>query len=205
MASIPRHFFIASIFLGLLFIRANARPGVHFHPCKTIFISYTISSIKSPLSENPNDPNPSGFFTIFSEIREFNPRIILPSVELIGDDGRPDLRHPIRHFHGEDVVKSDIVRPPYPFGFGSIRERTKDILSVVVALLFGVGCGALTSATMYLAWSLITNRFEFNDSEREGEDGDDSDGFGDYDVKKLGYVKIPDDTVAVAAPVKQVV
>ncbi|KAG2722800.1 hypothetical protein I3760_02G142900 [Carya illinoinensis] len=33
----------------------------------------------------------------------------------------------------------------------SLRDRTKDILSVVVALLFGVGCGALTAATMYLA------------------------------------------------------
>ncbi|XP_042508260.1 uncharacterized protein LOC122084239 [Macadamia integrifolia] len=205
MASLPRLFLIAFVFLGFIAIGTNARPGLHFHPCKTLFISYTISSIKSPQSRNPNDRNPSRFFTIFSEIREFHPRIILPSVELITDDGRPDLRRPIRHFRGDDVVKPDIARPSYPFGFshfGSLRERTKDILSVVVALLFGVGCGALTSATMYLAWSLITNRFEFNDSEREGEDGDDSDGFDDYDVKKMGYVKIPDDTVAVQ--VKQV-
>ncbi|KAJ4975056.1 hypothetical protein NE237_008230 [Protea cynaroides] len=178
MASISGRFLIGFIFLGLLAIGTNARPGVHFHPCKTLFISYTISSIKSPLSEDPNNPNPSGFLTVFSEIREFNPRIILPSgpsVEFIAHGGRPDLRHPIRYSHGNDVVKPDIGRPPYPFGFfgiGSLRERTKDILSVVVALLFGVVCGALTSATI------------------------------DYDVKKMGYVKIPDDPVA--APVKEV-
>ncbi|XP_042500528.1 uncharacterized protein LOC122078563 [Macadamia integrifolia] len=202
MASTPLPLLIASVFLSFVAIGANARPGIHFHPCNTIIISYTISSIKSPHLENPSGRNPSGFLTIFSEIREFNPRII----EFIAQDDRPVLPLPIQYSYREDAVKPDVDRPPYPFGsFGitSLRERTKDILSVVASLLFGVGCGALTSATMYLVWSLITNRFEFNDSDREGEDGDDSDCFCDDDMKKMGYVKIPDDPVA--APAKEVV
>ncbi|KAF9603578.1 hypothetical protein IFM89_037077 [Coptis chinensis] len=78
----------------------------------------------------------------------------------------------------------------------SLRERTKDILSVVVALLFGVGCGALTSATMYLAWSLITNRFE-----ESHDDGDFSDDDDVASFKKMGYCKIPDDAAKAPAPV----
>ncbi|XP_043717930.1 uncharacterized protein LOC122665861 [Telopea speciosissima] len=208
MATTSRLLLIASIFLSLLAIGANSRPGIHFHPCNTLFISFTISSVKSPHFRNPNGPNPSGFFTIFSVIREFNPK----NIEFIDHDDRPVIHHPvwdqlpIQHSYRDDVVKPDIVRPMYLFGsfsIGSLREHTKDILSVLVSLLFGVGCGALTSATMYLAWSLIINRYGFNDSEREDEDGDDSDCFSDYDVKKMGYVKIPEDPIA--APAKEVV
>lgn len=79
-----------------------------------------------------------------------------------------------------------------PFGFlsydfSSLRDRTKDILSVVVALLFGVGCGALTAATMYMVWSLFSNRYDYHDSYDDdyvAEDEIDS-------PKKMGYVKIP--------------
>ncbi|KAE9606069.1 hypothetical protein Lal_00024537 [Lupinus albus] len=46
------------------------------------------------------------------------------------------------------------------YDFSSLRDRTNDIISVVVALLFGVGCGALTATTMYLAWSIFANLYE---------------------------------------------
>ncbi|CAI0627082.1 unnamed protein product, partial [Linum tenue] len=92
-----------------------------------------------------------------------------------------------------------------PFGLSSheissLRDRTKDILSVVVALLFGVGCGALTAATMYLVWSLFAVRSaayydELYDDEEEEEE---------EDAKKIGYVKIPE-AEKVAAPAKAVV
>ncbi|PIA60687.1 hypothetical protein AQUCO_00300300v1 [Aquilegia coerulea] len=91
------------------------------------------------------------------------------------------------------------VLPSFGGVTSSLRDRTKDILSVVVALLFGVGCGALTSATMYLAWTLITN----HDSDFSSDDED-------VNPKKMGYCKIPDDVppVIVAVPAlaaKQVV
>lgn len=81
-----------------------------------------------------------------------------------------------------------------PLGFSSysttsLRDRAKDILSVVIALLFGVGCGALTAAAMYLLWSLVATRFEYHygfEGEEDGEDADDV-----FSPKKMGYAKIP--------------
>lgn len=77
------------------------------------------------------------------------------------------------------------------FGISSLRDRTKDILSVVLALLFGVGCGALTSATMYLVWSVITSRYEIREAGSDSEESDDE------NPKDMSYVKIP------AAPAKE--
>ncbi|KAG9154699.1 hypothetical protein Leryth_019039 [Lithospermum erythrorhizon] len=67
----------------------------------------------------------------------------------------------------------------------SMKDRSKDIMSVVGALLFGMGCGALTAATMYLVWSLFApNRFEFEESDDEEFDGEDDDEL--YNPKKMG-------------------
>ncbi|XP_019243049.1 PREDICTED: uncharacterized protein LOC109223264 [Nicotiana attenuata] len=85
----------------------------------------------------------------------------------------------------------------------SVRDRSKDIMRVVGALLFGVGCGALTAATMYLIWFLFwPNRFDFEDSEDDSDD--------DVSPKKMGYVAIPtkvvdDELKKAAAPAKEVV
>lgn len=68
----------------------------------------------------------------------------------------------------------------------SLRERSRDILSVVVALLFGVGCGALTAATLYLVWTLFSARFEYNRASFEEDESDE-----EFSPKKMGYVKIP--------------
>lgn len=74
----------------------------------------------------------------------------------------------------------------------SIRDRTKDIMSVVGALLFGVGCGALTAATMFLIWSLFSpHRFEFEDSDDDADDDDDD----KKSHQKVAYVTIPEDDV----------
>jgi len=62
---------------------------------------------------------------------------------------------------------------------------------VVGSLLFGVGCGALTAATMFLMWSLFApNRFDQlrNESDDEFEEGDSDD--DDVSPKKMGYVAI---------------
>ncbi|GFP94180.1 hypothetical protein PHJA_001562500 [Phtheirospermum japonicum] len=58
----------------------------------------------------------------------------------------------------------------------SIRERTKDIMSVVGVLLFGVACGALTAAGMYFLWALYSpSRFDFGDVSSSSDDDDDDD------------------------------
>ncbi|KAL0008979.1 hypothetical protein SO802_010481 [Lithocarpus litseifolius] len=45
-------------------------------------------------------------------------------------------------------------QPLASYDFSSLRDLTKDILSVAVALLFGVGCGALTAAWSF--WCRIS-------------------------------------------------
>ncbi|KAG6438446.1 hypothetical protein SASPL_103389 [Salvia splendens] len=83
----------------------------------------------------------------------------------------------------------------------SIRDRTKDILSVVGALLFGVGCGALTGALMYFLWALFfPSRFDFDDLSDDEEEEDVA-----AAKKKLGYVAIPAIAENHAPPAKEVV
>ncbi|KAB2087737.1 hypothetical protein ES319_A04G124400v1 [Gossypium barbadense] len=48
--------------------------------------------------------------------------------------------------------------PKPSYAFSSLRDRSRDILSVVVALLFGVGCGSLTAAAIYFVWIIFTAR-----------------------------------------------
>ncbi|PIA41008.1 hypothetical protein AQUCO_02300052v1 [Aquilegia coerulea] len=214
-------------------IGANARPGVHFHPCKTIFISsFTVSSYKfqnpNPNNQiqNPNNQfeiqiqNPPRFFTIF----DFYPTQKQEEIQLQQQPFEIFLDRRLPSFNSEQFLLPRSVIPfrlekPAPrhpaavlpsFGgvTSSLRDRTKDILSVVVALLFGVGCGALTSATMYLAWTLITNRYQAHRDYQDDSDFSSDD--EDVNPKKMGYCKIPDDVpaviVAVPAPAaKQVV
>lgn len=168
------------LLLSLLAISATARPGRPFHPCQTLilFSTSTISSsfplLQNPDNSSPQNPNPNNNFrrsqsiTLF--ITEIRPVDFYPSIPTI-DQNRDD----------SSLYTS------------SFRDRTRDILSVVGSLLFGVGCGALTAATMYLMWSLFAaNRFDLRDDSDDESDGDE-DGFEGDDVspKKIGYVAIP--------------
>lgn len=71
-------------------------------------------------------------------------------------------------------------------------------MSVVGALLFGVGCGALMAATMYLVWSLFSpDRYNF------GGDSDDDESEDEDKAKKMGYVAVDTENFA-SNPAKQV-
>lgn len=176
-----------SILVGLLSIAACARP------CKTLFISYSFSSFNKPLLTHQNqnnlpDDSSSNEFLTFTEIRVFNPKIYEFSA-----DGRGNL---VR----DDEAEIDGALPfASSSSFYGISQRTKDILSVVVALLFGAGCGALTAVAMFFAWSLFSSRYYDHGFDGDENDDDDDD---DLSPKKMGYVKVPAD--APAAP-KQVV
>ncbi|KAG2672476.1 hypothetical protein I3760_13G043200 [Carya illinoinensis] len=134
MASLTQRLFLLQmVILSLSIISTNARP------CKTLFVSSYSFSFKQ-------NPSSSGVVTVVTEIGRFSPRPTL------------DRAFPSEIFVfpvNDEVQDRPIERDDMPFGLGydysSLQDRTKDILSVVVALLFGVGCGALTAATMYLA------------------------------------------------------
>ncbi|KAM7519910.1 hypothetical protein LguiB_018872 [Lonicera macranthoides] len=167
-----------SMLLLLLSITADARPGRHFHPCKTILFISSSSSYYNhhhlDHNHNPNLPlpNPSSsngphqfltFFFFTDNIQQFNPQPSLPR-----------------------RIIDPIEKPQTPL---DLYSSSMDIMSVVGALLFGVGCGALTASTMYLIWSLFSpNRFEFADSDDEYDEEEDVD---DVSPKNMGYVAVP--------------
>ncbi|XP_010933269.1 uncharacterized protein [Elaeis guineensis] len=174
--------------LSLLSAAATARPGAHFHPCNTLLISYTISSSSSSSSGGslvgePAKTHPTGFFAVY--------RIVTPFPPLFAASSFGDLYIRPAQIRRPDLPRRAAALPTEPiataFGFSSLQERAKDILVVVVGLLFGVGCGALTAATMYLIWSLVTNRYEICGADGYSEDEEEV----DESPKKSGYVKIP--------------
>lgn len=173
MASLLR-FFIAAVIV--LFALSTAT--VSARPCRTFIIS----------SYSFRNPSSNTYATI-TEIRSLTPLYI---------NNKPYeifLDRPIHHQNMELETESQSVsHPRAPLGFStagydlsSLRDRTKDILSVALALLFGVGCGALTAATMYLVWSVFSARHDF----RSAAYGEFSDEDEIESPKKGGYVKIP--------------
>ncbi|CAN1160781.1 hypothetical protein LINPERHAP2_LOCUS23554 [Linum perenne] len=208
MASTSRHLAGILIIIGFLSVAVSAG-----RPCKTLYISSYSVSVR-PI-HSFRFPNPSlgrrsaGFVAIFTEIGHRSSSssdgvmisdraVVLPESE----DFRP------RFVHEREQEKQNYASL-LPFGISShsissLRDRTKDILSVVVALLFGVGCGALTAATMYLVWSLFAARSaayydELYDDEEEDEEEE------DFSPKKMGYAQIPEAEKVAPAPAKSVV
>ncbi|KAG6510043.1 uncharacterized protein LOC121974835 [Zingiber officinale] len=164
----------------LLAASAAARPGVPFHPCNTLFITYTFSATDAAL---PGDHRVSGSLSIYR---------IITSARTSDADPRPTMI-PRAGF----LLPHHEVAPAEPasVGFSSLQERAKDILVVVIGLIFGVGCGALTASTMYLVWSLVAHRHEISGSDAYIDEDD-----VDENPKKAGYVEIPaTDSVSSAA------
>ncbi|EXB86771.1 hypothetical protein L484_007795 [Morus notabilis] len=152
-------------------------------PCKTLWVSSYSFSLRQ-------QPSSSGSVTVFTEISHFRPLLPADAAFFIDVDDRPELsQFQLQQQQQQPQPQPQQLLPRIQpllssaaADLSSLRDRTKDILSVVVALLFGVGCGALTAATMYLAWSLFSTR---NDYSEEFEDAD------ELSPKKMGYVKIP--------------
>ncbi|CAN1123026.1 hypothetical protein LINPERPRIM_LOCUS3010 [Linum perenne] len=186
MASTSRQLPVAfllllAVLIGFLSVTVSAG-----RPCKTLYISsYTVSvrPLHTFRFPNPSLGRRSGFVAIVTEIGHQSS--LESSSDMIVDQEQEGFNRIL------------------PFGISShdissLRDRTKDILSVVVALLFGVGCGALTAASMYLVWSLFAARSGayYDESDYEEEE--------DASPKKIGYVAIPE-AEKVAAPAKTVV
>ncbi|GAV61718.1 hypothetical protein CFOL_v3_05244 [Cephalotus follicularis] len=197
MASTIKH---QLIILAALIVFLSISTTITARPCKAFFIASYSFSLKS---NNPNpNPNPNDLI-FFDPIRSRSLTIFTSQFPDPSEDIRIFLD---RHLPFDHIVQQNrrqqqpqpLPSSSLPFGFPSfsddltsLRDRTKDILSVVVALLFGVGCGALSAATMYLVWSLFASRSDYLHQRYEFHD-DDVDEEADVSPKKMGYVKIPD-------------
>ncbi|CAN0913880.1 hypothetical protein LINGRAHAP2_LOCUS28197 [Linum grandiflorum] len=198
-------FLLFTVLIGFLSSSASAA-----RPCKTLYISsYTVSV--RPL-HSFRFPNPSlgrrsaGFVAIVTEIGHQSSSLDSSSDLIVDRAVFPGFVHRREEQQQQQQQEQGFARL-LPFGvsshdISSLRDRTKDILSVVVALLFGVGCGALTAASMYLVWSLFAARSGasyYYESDYDEEEEDD-----DASPKKNGYVAIPE-AEKFAAPAKAVV
>ncbi|XP_057724749.1 uncharacterized protein LOC130940579 [Arachis stenosperma] len=188
------HPVLSAVVLGLLV--ALSTPGASARPCRSFLISsYTFSL---PSSDDPSLPS-SSTLTTFAEIYSFRhfPAKVFFTRSI--SDSSVGMTEPHR--------RSPETRPAATLGFsaeefGSLRDRTKDLLSVVAALLFGVGCGALTATTIYLVWSSFSSRHDY----RYDDYLDDEEDEKINSSKKLGYVKIPEaEAEAIPAPTKDAV
>nr|KYP76046.1 hypothetical protein KK1_020267 [Cajanus cajan] len=157
-----------AVVLGAFLLSLSAAPATA-RPCRTFIIS----------SYSFRNPSSNTFATI-TEIRSFTPLYVSDS---------NDLFFPTRpRIEAERVNPRASLGFPSAYDFSSLRDRTKDILSVALALLFGVGCGALTAATMYLVWSVFATRH--HDYRATYDDDSSSEDDEIQTTKKLGYVRI---------------
>ncbi|XP_072984385.1 uncharacterized protein [Typha latifolia] len=138
---------------------ASARPGVAFHPCNILLISF---SADNNIADAYFFRHPSAIFSIYRVITPFHPSPV-------------DLDRAVL------IRRANLPAAAEKVGVSSPRNRAKDVVVVAAGLLFGFGCGAVTAAVMYLAWSLVADRYEIY----EEEDDDDE------CPKKAGYVQIP--------------
>ncbi|PIN03794.1 hypothetical protein CDL12_23676 [Handroanthus impetiginosus] len=199
-----------ALLFSLLAATASARP------CKTLFyFSATTTTTYYPSNSLPRNPN------VDSLPRNQNPRYLTLIFTSTTTNRFPEPR-PSINFDSKPALADDsqssstMTSSDFPLKFyssvsSSIRDRTKDIISVVGALLFGVGCGVLTAAIMYFVWALFYHcRVDFEDASSSSDDDDDDDVAAAK--KKLGYVAVPtklkvvdDDLKKPAPPAKEVV
>ncbi|XP_051118538.1 uncharacterized protein LOC127242872 [Andrographis paniculata] len=202
----------SSLPLLLLLVAAAAATTAAARPCKTLFyFSATTTTTFYPNANSlPEDVNPNYIF------RDLSPRYLNLVFTSATDNRVPDRFASINFdSNGDDSQSSSMIASSgLPLKFyssvsSSIRDRTRDLMSVVGALLFGVGCGALTAAVMYLVWALFSDRrLEYEDV----SSSDDEDDEISAAKKKFGYVAIPADAKVVedeikkpAAPAKEMV
>ncbi|KAK4274965.1 hypothetical protein QN277_018118 [Acacia crassicarpa] len=176
---------LIAVLLGFLALSTSATA----RPCRTFFVSFYSVSV--------GRHSPAATLTAFEEIR---------SLDFVGnnDDNHdnPSLAaviffdsalsgHPLEEDEHETKIELQMSQIRVSFGFSSrnfssFRERTVDIVSVVLALLFGVTGGALTATGLYLIWFVLSDRYDNRDSYYDYSDDDE-----EIDSpKKSGYVKI---------------
>ncbi|KAL6563922.1 hypothetical protein OROHE_005162 [Orobanche hederae] len=207
---------MASSSLPLLLIISLLAATASARPCKTLFYFSATTTTYYPYNSLPRNPNPN------SLIGNQNPRyltLIFTSTTTPSSNRRPYINSDsdaAAAFDDNPQSSPMMTSFNFPLKFyssasSSMRERSKDIMSVVGALLFGVGCGALTAAIMYFVRALFSpSRFDFGDvSSSSDDDGDDNDDIA-LAKKKLGYLAIPtqpkvveDDLKKPAPPAKE--
>ncbi|OEL14688.1 hypothetical protein BAE44_0024296 [Dichanthelium oligosanthes] len=171
--------------LLLLTVAAASLLVADARPCRTFLVAF-------PADPNPNPGSGDGAVHHYRSVPHIASVITVFRVRRLG----PHLPHGHgnrNHHHLHSIPANvQIRRPELPHlahaAAPGPQERARDILVVVVGLLFGVACGALTAASVYLVWSMVAGAAaaspydELYDDEDEASDTE--------SPKKVGYVII---------------
>jgi hypothetical protein len=164
----------------LLAVAAASLLAADARPCHTFFFSF------------PADPNPGGDGAVHHQIV---PRVAVFRIRRLGPHHHQDHRqHHHLHSIPFDPASVQIRRPEHPrLAVGAeaaaavAQDRARDILVVVVGLLIGVACGALTAASLYLIWSVLAGAAPSSPYDQLYGDDEASD---NESPKKVGHVII---------------
>ncbi|XP_062201295.1 uncharacterized protein LOC133903844 [Phragmites australis] len=174
--------------LLLLAVAAASLLAADARPCHTFLVAF------------PADPNPSGDGAthdhrlvprVATVITVFRVRRLGPHITYYHQNHR---HHPHSIPANVQIRRPELPRPVA----GAVaavavpQERARDILVVVVGLLFGVACGALTAASMYLVWSVLAGAAAASPYDELYGDEDDEEASDTESPKKVGYVVIQD-------------
>ncbi|XP_075481155.1 uncharacterized protein LOC142521864 [Primulina tabacum] len=200
---------MSSLPLLLLLLAAAAAAG---RPCKTIFYFSATTETSYYLLRNPIPnslfQNPRYLTLVFTTTASPASQLTDHLSSMSFDSVNPlDFESDSDSESSSTMTSSNLPIKFYSSVFNSIRERTRDIMSVVGALLFGVACGALTATTVYFLWALFSpGHFEFDDFSSSDDDDEVT------TAKKFGYVavatkpKVVDDDIRTPVPLaKEVV
>ncbi|GFP90877.1 hypothetical protein PHJA_001231600, partial [Phtheirospermum japonicum] len=201
--------------------RHRLRPPLQ-NPLLFLRTTTTTTTTYYPFNSHYQNPNPNSFF------RGQNPRyltLIFTTTTSRFPIPRPSLDSVSGKPSDEDSRSSPLMITPsdFPLKFytavsSSIRDRSRDIMTVVAALaamLLGAGCGALTAAAVYFVYVLLSRcrrrgaSIDFDDVDSSDDDDADDDVTS---AKKFSYLPIPsvpwlveDDLKKPAPPAKEVV
>ncbi|WVZ59354.1 hypothetical protein U9M48_009507 [Paspalum notatum var. saurae] len=169
--------------LLLLAVAAAILLAADARPCHTFLFAF-------PADPNTNNPSSVGDGAVH-RAPKIATVITVFRVRRLGP--HPTHGHRSHHPHLHSIPANvQIHRPelPHPAAAAAAgtQERARDILVVVVGLLFGVACGALTAASVYLVWSMVAGAAAA--SPYDELYGDEDDASDTESPKKVGYVII---------------
>ncbi|KAJ1295124.1 hypothetical protein BS78_01G199600 [Paspalum vaginatum] len=174
--------------LLLLAVAAATLLAADARPCHTFLFAFPADPSTNPSSVGAG----AGAVHRHLSAPKFATVITVFRVRRLG----PHLTHGHRSHHHLHSIPANVQihRPelPHPAAAAAAaagpQERARDILVVVVGLLFGVACGALTAASVYLVWSMVAGAAAA--SPYDELYGDEDDASETESPKKVGYVII---------------
>ncbi|XP_062206001.1 uncharacterized protein LOC133907910 [Phragmites australis] len=173
---------MAQRLLLLLAVAAASLLAADSRPCHTFHVA---------IPADPNNPSGDGA-AHHRRVPQIATVITVFRVRRLG----PHLPHYHRNHHHLHSIPANVqIRHPELPHLAAAeaagpQERARNILVFVFGLLFGVACGALTAASVYLVWSVVAGATAASPYDELYGDEDDNEASDTESLKKVGYVII---------------